>query len=62
MSPELEELIRLADEHGDGTGEPDHTVGDLQDLLRTAFDLLPPVRQRAFFETDAVKALKELTE
>ena len=37
----IERLIASAQRHGD-MGDPDHEVGDLQDLLRPMWDLLTP--------------------
>lgn len=37
---DIEDLISAAQEHG-LQSEPDHEVGDLQEILRTAWELLP---------------------
>jgi hypothetical protein len=53
----LEKLISAADNHGEDSGEPDHTVGDLQDMLREAWRLLPSAQRQEFLESDAVENL-----
>jgi hypothetical protein len=40
MKSILEKLFGAADNHAEDTGEPDHEVGDLQDVLRTAWNLM----------------------
>jgi len=37
---ELQRLFDAADAHGADTGEYDHTIGDLQDLLRSAWAVM----------------------
>lgn len=39
--PRIERVIRAAEQHGTNS-EPDHEVGDLQDLLRSAWSLMSP--------------------
>lgn len=36
----IETLIKAADKHAEDTGQADHAVGDLQDLLRTAWGIM----------------------
>lgn len=40
MTKILEKLFTAADNHGEDSGEPDHTVGDLQDLLRRSWEIM----------------------
>ncbi len=40
MSTILKKLFAAADNHGEDSGEPDHTVGDLQDLLRRSWEIM----------------------
>lgn len=40
MQQVLEYMFAAADTHGQDTGEPDHTVGDLQDLFRLAWGIM----------------------
>jgi len=40
MTKILEKLFAAADNHGEDSGEPDHTVGDLQDLLRRSWEIM----------------------
>lgn len=47
----VEDLIGFARKHGEDS-EPEHEVGDLQDLLRAAWALLTPEQRRAML-TDA---------
>lgn len=42
-----QELFDAADHHADDTGEPDHAVGDLQDMLSACWGIMTP-SQRAF--------------
>jgi len=41
----VEDLIGFAEKHGEDS-EPDHEVGDLQDLLRAAWRLMTPEQRR----------------
>lgn len=56
----LEKLLTAADNHGEDSGEPDHTVGDLQDMLRLAWEALPPSKQIALLSTDGACNVVEL--
>ena len=40
MDKIIEKLLVAADNHGADSGDNDHTVGDLQDLLRCSWDIL----------------------
>lgn len=40
MAKILEKLFAAADNHGEDSGEPGHTVGDLQDLLRRSWEIM----------------------
>lgn len=44
----LEKLIEAARQHG-LKSDPDHEVGDLQDILRTCWKYLKPVDQMAVY-------------
>lgn len=50
----VEEMIEAANRHGEGS-DPDHEVGDLQELLRAAFELLTDDAKKAFFASPAAK-------
>lgn len=50
----LDRLLDAAREHAEDSGEPDHEVGDLQDILRTCWRLLTPAQRQ--------KVLQEHTE
>ena len=43
--PNLDKLLASAKAHGENS-EPDHEVGDLQDALRIAWDLLDEAKRR----------------
>lgn len=51
----LEKVFTAADRHGEDTGEPDHTVGDLHDVLRAAWELMSPAQRVSLMATDAVR-------
>jgi hypothetical protein len=57
---DIEEYILVAQQHGEDS-EPDHEVGDLQDLLRAAWAMMTPEQQAALMQSDPVTALAELT-
>jgi hypothetical protein len=59
MSSILKKLFKAADNHAEDTGEADHAVGDLQDVLRAAWDLMTPEQRGQLLESDAVEALIE---
>lgn len=59
MKEIIEKLITAADQHGADSGEPDHTVGDLQDMLRAAWELLSTSQKRDFLMHDAVESVVE---
>ncbi len=45
---QLEQLFAAADAHGSDTGEIDHTIGDLQDLLRHAWRQMNDAQRAGF--------------
>lgn len=45
-----ERLINAAKNHGMDS-EPDHEVGDLQDILRTCFEVMSIEQRKQVFET-----------
>lgn len=51
MTDLLEKLLNAADNHGIDS-DPDHTIGDLQDLLRKAWALLPPSGKLQLLRSD----------
>lgn len=53
----LQKLFHAADNHGEDSGEPDHTVGDLQDLLRLAWEDLPPSKQIKLLQSSKIEDL-----
>jgi hypothetical protein len=61
MKITLEKLFKLADQHGADSGESDHTVGDLQDMLRDAMKLMTAAQKEKFYKSDSVKALLEIS-
>lgn len=52
MKDDIEVYIKAAQNHGEDS-EPDHEVGDLQDLLRLAWSLMND-GQKATFRNDDV--------
>ena len=60
MQSILEKLFTAADNHGEDAGEPDHTVGDLQDLLRRAWDLMNVSQKMQLLKSDEVENIVEL--
>lgn len=57
---DVETYIAAAQRHG-ADSEPDHEVGDIQDLLRAAWAIFTPDQRTAFGRSDAVGALLEST-
>lgn len=55
----LERLLQAANNHAEDSGEPDHEVGDLQDLLRAAWALMTVDQRRALVTSDAAQAVIE---
>jgi hypothetical protein len=60
--PGLEELFRAADAHAATAGDPDHAVGDLQEILRAAWRVLTPKQRAELFAQPELVALAELPE
>ncbi|BCM87799.1 hypothetical protein [Methylobacterium indicum] len=58
----IERLISLADQHGSDTDEPDHTVGDLQDMLRAAYAIMSPDQRDLFCSSNAVLSLLDVSD
>lgn len=50
----IEKLIDAAEQHGEDD-HPDHTVGDLVDLLRTAWSTMSVEQKRLMLKSDAVQ-------
>lgn len=55
---QLERLLIAAEQHGTDS-EPDHEVGDLQDLLRVAASLMTNEQWQQFMASDAVLSTME---
>jgi len=55
----LMRLFKAADNHGNDTGEPDHTVGDLQQLLVRACSFLSDSQKVEFLQSSEVQELVE---
>lgn len=55
---EATDCVAAAEAHGRDS-EPDHTIGDLQDYLQIAFDLMAPDQRGAFLADDRVRELLE---
>lgn len=53
----LTSLLTAADNHGEDSGEPDHTIGDLQDLVKLMWALLTPSQRLEVLESDEVSDL-----
>lgn len=53
----LKNLFNAADAHGEDSGEPDHTVGDLQGLVTLMWGLLTPSQRVAVLESSEVEEL-----
>ncbi len=51
---DVEFLLKAATRHGEDS-EPDHEVGDLQDFLRAAWNLMTPAQQQEFLDLDPVR-------
>jgi len=56
----LKKLFDAADAHGEDSGEPDHTVGDLQGLLRKAWSLMSKKQKLEFLASDEVEELVDM--
>lgn len=52
MDTILNKLFTTADIHGDESGEYDHTVGDLQDLLRRSWAIMSIAQKRQLLQSD----------
>jgi hypothetical protein len=50
--PSLETLLRAARAHGDAS-EPDHEIGDLQDLVRRCWEVMAPFQRQQVFNEAA---------
>lgn len=59
MNTILTKLFSAADNHAEDSGEPDHAVGDLQDLLREAWGIMTASQKMALLEGDAVEQVLE---
>lgn len=53
---DAETYTNAAETHG-SIDDPDHEIGDLQQLFRTAFDMLAPNQKRAFFFHPEVRSV-----
>lgn len=58
IDPELEGILDAAKAHGE-EGEPDHEVGDLQDVLRAAWTMMSPDQRKMLLASDEVEAVLE---
>ena len=55
----LTKLFDAADNHAEDSGDSDHAVGDLQDLLREAWSLMSPSQRLCLIDSDAVYSMIE---
>lgn len=53
----LEKLFYAADNHGEDTGEPDHTVGDLQDMLRQTWKIMTVSQKLELLDSETIEDL-----
>lgn len=53
MTAIIEKLITCAENHGEDS-DPVHQVGDLEDMLRAAWQLMTPEQKRRFIQSDEV--------
>lgn len=59
MTKTLENLFRSADNHAEDTGEPDHAVGDLQDMFRMAWGVMSTAQRFQFLHQEELADLLE---
>lgn len=59
MNEAQDKLFEAADNHAEDTGEFDHAIGDLQDLLRSAWSIMTVAQRQAFLESDQADAVVE---
>jgi hypothetical protein len=57
-SDRCERLIAAAKKHGENSN-PDHEVGDLQDILRSCFEVMTPEQRKQVFETHSELVAQE---
>lgn len=62
MNKIIEILFKAADDHGEDTGELDHSIGDLQDLLREVWSILDADQMTQFLSSGSVENLLSLRE
>ncbi|MCE6959591.1 hypothetical protein LAZ40_11040 [Cereibacter sphaeroides] len=55
---DIETFIQAAKDHGSDS-EPDHEVGDLQDMLRAAWEIMTPEQRVTLVRSDACRATAE---
>lgn len=60
LEKHLEKILTAADNHGEDSGEPDQTVGDLQDILRDAWEIMTVSQKIQLLKSDAVGNVIEL--
>ncbi len=53
----VESIINGAEQHGADTGESDHAIGDLQDALRIALELMTPEQRATYQSTPEVRTI-----
>ena len=57
MNQILNKLFAAADNHGEDSGEPGHTIGDLQDLLRRSWEIMSVSQRLQLLESTEVDDL-----
>ena len=58
----LESLLQMAHQHGLDSCEPDHEVGDLQDILREAWSIMTDEQKDKLIQSHACQNLIELND
>lgn len=59
---DLGALFAAADAHGAATGEPDHALGDLQGMVRAAWNVMDQAGRRAWLASPELDALSGIPE
>lgn len=57
--PDVDRILEAASAHGESSDDPDHEIGDLQDALIAAFEIMAPSQRRRLFQNDRVRSILE---
>ena len=55
----VQDAFKAAEHHALAASEPEHQIGDLEDMVRVAYSLMTKEQRQKFLNSEAVRGLVE---